>query len=242
MAAGAAEDIPDSLIINLAKKNLHQALSDVLSSKVFRADILSKALLASVRGSAMDEETHIKTADVLLSKGAWVNYTDISGGSAFLSACENNHYRLAAFLLEVGADPDVKNSMGWTANIYLSDASKPSLKLASLMEAAREEKKLTRRLPIVMNFNVHIKDKKIRATYDLLAHEISCVKMVASGDGGKTFDLPVKSLSGDIGCDVIPGRNLLIVWDILADYPKGFEGRDIKLDLVPYAREEASSR
>jgi ankyrin repeat protein len=36
------------------------------------------------------------------------------GGTALLTAAQNRHYKLAAFLLDHGADPNIANNGGWT--------------------------------------------------------------------------------------------------------------------------------
>lgn len=56
---------------------------------------------------------------VLLDSGANVNQQTKYGWTALLTATQNRHYRLGAYLLDHGANPNLPNNGGWTA-LYLA--------------------------------------------------------------------------------------------------------------------------
>ena len=55
----------------------------------------------------------------LLDAGADVNQTTEYGWTPLLTATNNRHYKLGAYLLERGADPNIANKGGWTP-LYLA--------------------------------------------------------------------------------------------------------------------------
>ena len=70
--------------------------------------------------------------------------------------------------------------------------------------------------------NVHpeIEGEKIHIYYDLtgIAADRSVnVKVFMSTDGGKTYGEPLRSVSGDVGVVVGPGKNRCIIWDVFKD-------------------------
>jgi len=68
--------------------------------------------------------------------------------------------------------------------------------------------------------NVRVKQvgEDVHIYYDLLGDEDKYqVKVRGSSDGGRTYTLPMKSVSGDVGKDVRPGRDKRIIWKALDD-------------------------
>jgi len=62
----------------------------------------------------------------------------------------------------------------------------------------------------------------IHIYYDLLSTEVwrrYTVKVQASADGGRSFGLAVRTVSGDVGSGISLGREKLIVWEAAADIP-----------------------
>jgi ankyrin repeat protein len=55
----------------------------------------------------------------LLEGGANVNQVTHYGWTALLTAVQNRHYKIGAYLLERGADPNIPNNGGWTP-LYLA--------------------------------------------------------------------------------------------------------------------------
>ena len=70
--------------------------------------------------------------------------------------------------------------------------------------------------------NVHpeIAGNQINIYYDLLGIALDQtvnVKVFISTDGGKTYGEPLKSVTGDAGLVVGPGKNKCIVWDVFEE-------------------------
>jgi formylglycine-generating enzyme required for sulfatase activity len=78
--------------------------------------------------------------------------------------------------------------------------------------------------PVISNVSAAQRDddsKLVDITYDLVdADGDTCtVWMSISDNGGVSWRVPVRSFSGDIGRDISPGTNKLIVWDAGVDMP-----------------------
>lgn len=68
----------------------------------------------------------------------------------------------------------------------------------------------------VENTQIAIRGGIVTITYDLVASEVQRaldVSLEVSTDGGQTFDLQPRSMSGDVGRAVPPGRGKQIVWE-----------------------------
>jgi hypothetical protein len=70
--------------------------------------------------------------------------------------------------------------------------------------------------------NVHpeIEGEKIHIYYDLIglsADQSVIVKVFISTDGGKNYGEPLKSVTGDVGVVVGPGKNRCIIWNVLEE-------------------------
>jgi len=70
--------------------------------------------------------------------------------------------------------------------------------------------------------NVHpeIAGEKIHIYYDLIgiaADQSVIVKVFMSTDGGKTYGEPLKSVVGDVGVVVGPGKDKCIIWDVFEE-------------------------
>jgi len=70
----------------------------------------------------------------------------------------------------------------------------------------------------VDNVRVEQVGEDVYIYYDLLGDEDEYqVKVRGSSDGGRTYTLPMKSVSGDVGRSVRPGRGKRIIWKALND-------------------------
>jgi len=65
-------------------------------------------------------------------------------------------------------------------------------------------------------------DDQIIVTYDLLGESYQTfeISLLLSRDGGQNFDITPRTVSGDVGKDVKPGRGIKMVWDVLMDVPR----------------------
>lgn len=87
--------------------------------------------------------------------------------------------------------------------------------------------------PLVTNVVAKQIDQRVEITYDLddVDGDLMKVKLLASSDGGKHFDLQVKSVDGEIGAGVASGKSKRIVWHIGQDIP-GFYGTNVVIEVV----------
>lgn len=88
------------------------------------------------------------------------------------------------------------------------------------------------------NVRVRKLNDKLNIIYDLTQEKSGQqfdIKVLCSGNGGSTFDIPLKTVSGDIGQGINGGKNKIIVWDVLADR-KSLKGENFvfKIMAVPY--------
>jgi hypothetical protein len=69
----------------------------------------------------------------------------------------------------------------------------------------------------IENVRPEVAGEKINIYYDLIGIEDGqsvFVKAYISTDGGKTYGEPLKSVTGDVGMVIGPGKNKCIVWDV----------------------------
>jgi len=87
--------------------------------------------------------------------------------------------------------------------------------------------------------------KIITINYDLdgMGNKKYKTSLKLSDDGGKTFTIQPKTLDGDIGKNIYPGKNKEITWNFTKDFPNGLEGENYifavdaelqKRSLLPY--------
>jgi hypothetical protein len=69
--------------------------------------------------------------------------------------------------------------------------------------------------------------------YDLVdADGDACrISLLASADGGITWDLPCPSLGGDVGTGVMPGTGRILTWNVGRDHP-GIFSEDLRVRVV----------
>jgi len=69
----------------------------------------------------------------------------------------------------------------------------------------------------VQNVDFRIQGQKILVSYDLAGEGTYEVTLNLYRDGGRTLAERPRSVSGDIGKDIRPGKGKRIVWDVLKD-------------------------
>lgn len=95
----------------------------------------------------------------------------------------------------------------------------------------------------VKNISVQTDGAFIEIRYDLLPERRNrkhTVSLEISDNGGLTYDIAPRIITGDIGRNVIPGRNKRILWFIERDFPG-----DIDLDRYEFrisAKQQGFSR
>jgi hypothetical protein len=72
----------------------------------------------------------------------------------------------------------------------------------------------------IENLRIKTFEDKLNLIYDI-SHEKSGqlfhVKVLCSDDGGQSFNVPLKTVSGDISTGVEGGKDKIIIWDVLKD-------------------------
>jgi len=84
----------------------------------------------------------------------------------------------------------------------------------------------------IENVAVDTDDRVIEILYDLLPQEMDkkyTVTLEISDDGGRTYTVTPHMITGDVGRDILPGRNKRIVWMIERDFPD-----DVDLDRYDF--------
>jgi len=78
----------------------------------------------------------------------------------------------------------------------------------------------------IHNLSVETDGNIIEIRYDLLPDREDkkyTVTVEISDDGGRSYDVVPHMITGDLGRDILPGRNKRIVWIIERDFPDGFD-------------------
>jgi hypothetical protein len=224
--------MPELRLIEYTSSSDHLKASELLVTHVFSSQVLGRALLTVAQSPGATEAEQVLTAELLLSKGAWINYPDASDFTPLMAAVSQGHFLLAEYLLEEGANPDLIDTQGLKAADFIAASGSDRERILALLE---QESSLRAGLPvnpIIMNIRMQVQDDRIALNYDLVSDERACVVFAASNKEGENFGIPVMTVSGAVGCDVIPGRNLQVVWDALRDHSKGFVGAGISVELM----------
>jgi len=197
---------------------------------------LGRALYNALRRyKASEASEQLQIAKLLLSHGANPNYTALNGQTPLMAAAAAQAEPLVRLLLENGAKPDAADSQGKTAADFARRGLGTPNAVLSLLRTPPPPNPLytgpTRQKPEVQNLGMDDQGKAIVFTFDLTASEPVCVKLVGSFDGGATNNMVFKALSGDVGKNVSPGPGKSIVWEVAADYPKGFATENVVVDV-----------
>lgn len=82
--------------------------------------------------------------------------------------------------------------------------------------------------------DVHFRTEgnKVHVFYTLIGRGNYEVSLRLSNNGGQSFSIVPRSLSGAVGADVNPGINNRIVWDVLQDIPNGLEGDNFVFAVI----------
>ena len=75
--------------------------------------------------------------------------------------------------------------------------------------------------PEVTNVVAQQVDQQVEISYDLLDQDgdLMTVSLQVSSDGGSSFDLVAKSLTGEVGAGIASGQGKKIVWQVAVDMP-----------------------
>ena len=88
-------------------------------------------------------------------------------------------------------------------------------------------------------------DAKVVVQYDLLgkaSEEYTVILSVFIPESRKKIPLSTRSLTGDVGQAVRPGRGLEIEWDLKRDFPNGLEGDGFRFIIDAYVMQKKASK
>jgi hypothetical protein len=101
--------------------------------------------------------------------------------------------------------------------------------------AAWHELTNTKDTVTITNESAELYGNRLLVTFDLHARDAVPIWLIASPDGGKTWELRVLALKGDVGHRVAPGKGKRIEWNTFFDYPRGMPNgvptEEVLLDL-----------
>ena len=106
------------------------------------------------------------------------------------------------------------------------------LPLLTLSLRAQEE---GNHAPVVTNVVAKQIEQRVEITYDLgdVDGDLMKVELLASSDGGNSFDLLVNSTEGDIGEGIASGKGKTIIWHVEQDVPD-FYSTNVVFEVVAY--------
>lgn len=104
--------------------------------------------------------------------------------------------------------------------------------VAAVLFAAAGALALEEKLPEVSGEKFVEEGKIIRITYDLNADGPRTIDVMASVDGGKTWNPATGELSGDIGPRVWPGKKKEILWTHDVSLPGGFNNKLFQAEVA----------
>jgi len=93
----------------------------------------------------------------------------------------------------------------------------------------------------VTNVRFQVRDQKVYISYDLAGKGLYAVSLSLLRDGEEPATETPRSISGDVGREVAPGKSKEIVWDALKDV-EGLEGGDFVFQVKAVRPEEGSSK
>lgn len=232
VCSASAMSLAELQLIQFSAGSDHRKAAVLLTSHVFSSQTLGRALLTSIQTPKVTEESRIATADLLLSKGAWINYPNASNTTPLMAAIAHGHLRLAEYLLEEGANPDSIDMRGRRAIDFLASGAPEHELLHALLRRESALRAGIASTPVIMNIRMNVQEDRLALSYDLVSDDRVCVVFAAFTQNGEQLGLPVMVVSGDVGCDVLPGRNLQVVWDALKSHSIGFGGADVSVEMM----------
>jgi hypothetical protein len=91
VCSASAMSLAELQLIQFSAGSDHRKAAVLLTSHVFSSQTLGRALLTSIQTPKVTEESRIATADLLLSKGAWINYPNASNTTPLMAAIAHGH-------------------------------------------------------------------------------------------------------------------------------------------------------
>jgi hypothetical protein len=93
----------------------------------------------------------------------------------------------------------------------------------------------------VNNVRFEVDGTRVIVSYDLNGAGEYQVVMRVSPDAGQTW-LSVESVLGDVGIGILPGSARTIIWNVLDDFPQGFDHEGVVFDVTATLIPQKKSR
>jgi hypothetical protein len=222
---------------------VYAAKVDVESAKKLVQDnaldpeVLGRALFNSLRRyKATEAEAHLSIARLFLSRGADPNYKAPNGQTPLMAASGALAEPIVRLLLENGAQVASKDAQGKTAEDYAKRGGGKQEGVLALLGSPPKANPLMKEIPKpkpeIQNLGMEESGSDIVFSYDLVAAEPACIKVIGSLDNGATYDMAIKTISGDLGKGISEGKGKRIVWNMGKDYPKGLPSDNVLVDVI----------
>ncbi|TAL17249.1 ankyrin repeat domain-containing protein [bacterium] len=221
----------NQLLTNVTKGQIKEA-EELLGAHTFNESTLGRALLLTLSLADSDsasERDVFRLSQLLVDKGADVNHSDVHGRTPLMEAALKKFETVAWLLLKSGANSFAIDRMGLSALEFAKRTSAADSTIVWLLESAQQKQaKFT-----VTNLRLVVRGESVIVYYDLEGPIPAQVALNVEGAGGKGID--ARHVSGDIGKRVEPGSNRKIVWALAQDVPKGFNGKEMTLDVLAFS-------
>lgn len=206
-------------------------LEQVLEDSIFDQYVLGRALMLAVQSHRPEHERRLhRIAQLLIAKGAEVDYSERDGCTALMVACKKVFETVADELIQAGADIEAVDANNRTVWDYLKSAKGDVSMLLWALNKADRERKEQLRPATVQNLRAFQKDGVIVVRYDLVSSGPVPIMLMGSDDNGRTYALEVKSVKGHVGEGVSPGEDREIIWALAEDF-SSHRPKSITLDV-----------
>jgi hypothetical protein len=223
----------NQLLTFVSKGQIREA-EDLLNVHTFSENTLGRALLLTLSlsdSNSASERDAFRLSQLLVDKGADVNHSDVHGRTPLMEAALKKFETVAWLLLKSGANTFAVDHMGLSALEFAKRTSKSDSTIVWLIESAQQKQaKFT-----VTNLRLVVRGDSVIVYYDLEGPIPAQVSLNVEGFGGKGIN--AKHVSGDIGSKVEPGSNRKIIWALAQDVPKGFNGKEMTLDVLAFSEQ-----
>ncbi len=195
---------------------------------------LGHALMTALNAnSARSERTVHRLANLLVAKGAHIDYSDYKGKTLLMEAIAKRFETVTDLLLVNGADMYARDDEGRNAWDYVDMGTGEAEMITWILNNERRMRKEIRDLCKIQNLSAKMRDDCVVITYDLEAPTPVPVALIAEqSKDRRRRSLNVVTVKGDVGNMVPPGKKREIIWEIAKDYPSGVPNKQILLDVI----------
>jgi hypothetical protein len=209
-----------------------RSVENLLYGNIVSSRVLGRALLATLTKLASDYERRAqRVAQLLMAKGADVNYCEDDGRTPLMEACRKRFETVVEGLLAYGADLRARDAVGRDVWDYLDEGRGDVSTVLWAINSADTARRERLEASTVKNLRAYLKNGIVVVHYDLEATGPVPVMLLGSDDDGRTYRLNIHAVRGHVGEEVAPGVDREIIWEVKDDYPHA-KPKAITLDVV----------